>query len=135
MSNGAFSNLTAENVKMKQEELKMRYGLRWRVKPSIFKVGDVVRIREIGVVTKGGSKFGNVIRVVTFNKNSVVTQDGRVWNVRKVVKCRNYAKLMEVGNESVDHFIYVDGPVEKTSVASRVRMNNRSIILPNKFKV
>lgn len=54
----------------------------------MFVVEDWAGILNPGFMVKGDSKLGRALMVVKVNKNSWVTQDGRVWNARRVVKCK-----------------------------------------------
>ncbi|KAJ1104322.1 hypothetical protein NDU88_001734 [Pleurodeles waltl] len=76
-----------ERVRRKQENFKKRYDDKWKVKESCFEAGDWVKVREPGFLVKGAAKFGKALKVIKVFRNSVVTQDGKVWNVSRLAKC------------------------------------------------
>ncbi|KAJ1114755.1 hypothetical protein NDU88_002986 [Pleurodeles waltl] len=76
-----------ERVRRKQENFKKRYDDKWKVKEPCFEVGDWVKVREPGFLVKGTARFGEALKVIKVFRNSVVTQDGKVWNVSRLAKC------------------------------------------------
>ncbi|KAJ1190806.1 hypothetical protein NDU88_000125 [Pleurodeles waltl] len=153
-----------ERVRRKQENFKKRYDDKWKVKEPSFEVGDWVKVHEPGFLVKGAAKFGEALKVIKMFRNSVVTQDGKVWNVRRLAKCawndkcqdRSYVinPLIRIGNgmqfceDGCDHQVVVeDGSGEEESMqtcesdavgdtyaASRVKSNYRARRQPTKFK-
>ncbi|KAJ1139177.1 hypothetical protein NDU88_005554 [Pleurodeles waltl] len=97
-----------ERVRRKQENFKKRYDDKWKVKEPCSAVGDWVKVCEPGFLVKGAAKFGEDLKVIKVFRNSVVTQDNKVWNVSRLAKCawkdkyqdRSYAinPLIRVGN-------------------------------------
>lgn len=68
--------------------MKALFDDKMKVKVPDFAVGESVRIKKPGLLTKNDSKFGHPIKIVKDCKNSVITQDGKVWNMGKVAKCK-----------------------------------------------
>lgn len=52
-----------------------------------FKIDDWVRIRKPCFTSKCSDRFSKAMKIVKFFDNSVITQDGKLWNVKHVAKC------------------------------------------------
>ncbi|KAJ1112914.1 hypothetical protein NDU88_001175, partial [Pleurodeles waltl] len=93
-----------KKVRCKQKKIKEIYDRKWKVKEPSFAIGDWVRIRKPDFVRKGASKFGRALKVVKVLRNSAVTQDGKVWNVRREAKSCGNGDYLDEG-EGVDHLV------------------------------
>lgn len=77
----------AQRVEAKQLKTKMWYDCKWKTKSHSFKIDDWVRIRKPCFTSKCSDRFSKAMKIVKFFDNSVITQDGKLWNVKHVAKC------------------------------------------------
>ena len=79
-----------QNVQIAQTKQKKYYDAKRNVKHVHFKVGDWVRVKKPGFITKGKKTFSDPVQVShKLSKYTYVLTDGKSWNVSKLVKCQN----------------------------------------------
>ena len=76
-------NEVKTNVKSYQER-KFNITRASRKKGSQLHVGQSVRIKLPGLITKGKSKWSDPVRIIEVHKKSIRVEDGRLWNLRRV---------------------------------------------------
>lgn len=60
----------AQRVAFKQNKIKRWYDNKWKVSPNKFSVGDLVRIRKPGYISKCSDKFGKPMKIVSLKQCS-----------------------------------------------------------------
>lgn len=76
---------------------KQQYDERKRVKHFLVKVGDIVKVKApVGNVS--WSKYTKPARVIKCFKNAVKLDDGRIWNLNRVVILKSFSEKDLVKN-------------------------------------
>lgn len=82
--------MVRQNVQNAQKKHKRYYDAKRNVKQVHFKVGDWVRVKKPGFITKGKKTFSDPVQVShKLSRHTYVLTDGKSWNVSKLVKCQN----------------------------------------------
>ncbi|XP_078540685.1 uncharacterized protein LOC144826166 [Lissotriton helveticus] len=117
----------AKRVSGKQSKSEVWYNKKWKTREHELCVGDWVRILKPFLVTKGTSKFGRPIQIKRVFSNSVVTQDGKVWNSGRVAKCPTQDVSKFQPHAVTDRGYISDGGSDSfsDSVASRIKDDRR----------
>lgn len=89
-------NVKVDKVKVRQKveayqtKYKKRFDEKKNVKETKICVGDWVKVKKPGFVSKGYSRYSEPIQITQKVSNyTFKTSDGRTWNVSKMVKCSN----------------------------------------------
>lgn len=85
--------------KIKSHQIKMKSG----VKPTEINVGDIVKVRILGIVKKGSAKFYPPAKVVRVANSFFTLDNGKRWNKSRIVKI---GKSVAGGLDPIEYPVY-----------------------------
>ena len=78
-----------DTVEIMQNKYKHYYDTKHNVKNINLQVGDWVRVRKPGFITKGRKVYSDPVQVKNkLSRHTYVLSDGKSWNISKLVKCK-----------------------------------------------
>lgn len=125
---------TAKRVEIKQNKTMRWYNDKWKTKVHKFQVGDWVRILRPGIMNKSANKFGKPIQIKKVFSNSVITQAGKVWNIKRLAKWPNDVIFQHNNSGIMNHFNTKPcDKINKETIASRVTFSDCMRQKPKRF--
>ena len=112
-------NRVKEKVQLQQSKYKFHADQKRNVTNVECNVGDWVRVRKPGFVPKGHRRYSEPIQIMKkLSSCTYVLNDGRTWNISKLVKCAQPDECYISENEEVEN-VNVESPELRRSNRTR----------------